>query len=540
VILPQGVFFLRKKMDMTKNITIRNLVLFPLALIICLATPSYALDVILSWDANKEGDLDSYKIYYDTDPGNPYNGDGAFEGDSPIRISLDEDEDPDPNIVQYALHSLPDGVYFFALTATNLQGSESGYSNEVSAAFQPDQSPIADTGPDQVVEEGLTVTLSGLNSTDPDGEIVSYHWEQPVGTPVVLSDPWAPETLFTSPDVSVDGESLSFQLTVIDDYGLASSDTCIVNVVWVNEPPVAEAGSDQTVFGGEEVVLDASMSSDADDGIATYFWEQTGGPSVSLSGADSMQAFFIAPDVGDSGEALTFALTITDNGGLKAVDTCVVNVEGWINLPPVADAGPDQEVYEQDMVTLDGSGSTDPDGGISSYLWTQTAGTPVTLSDTLATTPTFTAPSVETDGAVLGFELTTTDQGGLKSTDNCSVVVNQDPWAHSLVDLWVDSLTVSLQRRHSNYRANAYVMVLDETHNPVRGATVTATWTFNGKNSHVTSGVTDRKGVAQLDSSPERAALGDIFTVAVTSIAKEGYTYDPASNRKTTVSVIVP
>ncbi len=527
-------------MDITRNITIKNLVLFPLALIISLATPSYALDTILSWDANKEGDLDSYKIYYDTDSGNPYNGAGAFEGDSPVRINLDEDEDPDPNIVRYTLHSLPDGVYFFAVTASDLQGSESGYSNEVSAASEPDESPIADAGPDQVVDEGVTVTLSGLNSTDRDGGIVSYHWEQPVGNPVVLSDPSAPETFFTSPDVSTDGESLSFQLTVIDDYGLASSDTCIVNVVWVNEPPVAEAGSDQTVFGGEEAVLDATMSSDPDDGIATYLWEQTGGPSVLLSGADSVQAFFIAPDVGDSGETLTFALAVTDNGDLKAVDTCVVNVEGWINLPPIADAGPDQEVYEQDTVTLNGSASTDPDDGISSYLWTQTAGTPVTLSDTLAMTPTFAAPLVETDGEVLGFELTITDQGGLKSTDNCSVVVNQDPWVHSSVDFWVDSLTVSLQRRGSNYRAKAYVMVLDETLNPVKGATVVATWSFNGTNSHVTSDVTNRKGVAQSNSNPEKAAPGDIFSVTVTAVAKEGYAYDPSSNWETTASVIVP
>ncbi len=527
-------------MGITKNITIRNLVLFPLALIICLAAPSYALDTTLSWDANEEGDLDSYKIYYDTDSGNPYNGVGAFEGDSPIRISLDEDENPDPNIVQYTLHSLPDGLHFFAVTATDLQGSESGYSNEVSTVSEPNQSPIADAGPDQVVDEGVTITLSGLNSTDPDGEIVSYHWEQSIGDPVVLSDPWVPETSFPSPDVSMDGESLSFQLTVIDDYGSESSDTCIVNVVWVNDPPVAEAGSDQTVLGGEEVVLDASMSSDPDDGIATYLWEQTGGPSVSLSGVDSIQAFFIAPDVGDSGEALTFTLTVTDNGGLKAVDTCVVNVEGWINLPPIADAGPDQEVYEQDTVTLDGSGSTDPDDGISSYLWTQTAGTPVTLSDTLAMTPTFIAPLAETDGEVLGFELTITDQGGLKSTDNCSVVVNQEPWAHSLVDLWVDSLRVSLQRKGSNYRAKAYVTVIDETLNPIKGATVVATWTFNGTNSHVTSNVTNRKGVAQSNSSPEKAAPGDIFTVTVTAVAKEGYAYDPASNWETMASVIVP
>ena len=55
------------------------------------------------------------------------------------------------------------------------------------------QPPIADAGPDQVAYEGDTVTLSGLNSTDPDGTILSYFWEQTAGELVGLSDLWAPE-----------------------------------------------------------------------------------------------------------------------------------------------------------------------------------------------------------------------------------------------------------------------------------------------------------------------------------------------------------
>ena len=74
-------------------------------------------------------------------------------------------------------------------------------------------------------------------------------------------------------------------------------------------------------------------------------------------------------------------------------------------------------------MTLDGSNSSDPDDGIQGGLWTQTAGTTVTLSDRTAVKPTFTAPKVSKAVNELTFELTVTDNGGLQSTDTCIVTV---------------------------------------------------------------------------------------------------------------------
>lgn len=81
---------------------------------------------------------------------------------------------------------------------------------------------------------------------------------------------------------------------------------------------------------------------------------------------------------------------------------------------PSADAGLDQMVPLGAMVTLDGSGSSDPDNELPlSYQWVQTAGPTVTLSDETAVSPTFTAPNNVTD---LIFTLTVTDNAGLEST----------------------------------------------------------------------------------------------------------------------------
>jgi len=103
-------------------------------LILSLPAAGYAMDVTLAWDANTEPDLGGYTIYYGTESGHPYDGGGALEGDSPVDILLDQDEDPDPSVVQFTLYDLPEGTYFFAVTAFDTEGFESGYSNEASTA----------------------------------------------------------------------------------------------------------------------------------------------------------------------------------------------------------------------------------------------------------------------------------------------------------------------------------------------------------------------------------------------------------------------
>ena len=142
----------------------------------------------------------------------------------------------------------------------------------------------------------------------------------------------------------------------------------------VNIPPVAIAGPDQTVFEGDIITLDGSDSNDEDDGIATYKWEQISGPPVTLNGTeDSSSLTFPAPDVGPSGASLLFELTVTDSGGLKSTDTCIINVM-WVNIPPAAVTGEDQKVNTGDLVVLDASESSDPDDGIAFYRWYQTSG----------------------------------------------------------------------------------------------------------------------------------------------------------------------
>ena len=151
-----------------------------------------------------------------------------------------------------------------------------------------------------------------------------------------------------------------------------------MNVSWVNIEPVANAGGDRTVAEGTPVTLDGSASDGVDDGIDTYSWSQvnTNGVIADLVGPNTPTPEFTITDVGADGASLTFELTVTDDGGLQATDSVVVNVTN-INQVPVANAGADQTVAANAEVILDASGSSDPDTDLdpdTAYTWKQTAG----------------------------------------------------------------------------------------------------------------------------------------------------------------------
>jgi TM2 domain-containing membrane protein YozV len=84
-----------------------------------------------------------------------------------------------------------------------------------------------------------------------------------------------------------------------------------------------------------------------------------------------------------------------------------------INPPPVADAGPDQVVVRDALVTLDASGSADFEGAIASYLWEQLSGPTLTFSDEAAINPSFVAPDPGSTNATrpLSNVFTTTHPG---------------------------------------------------------------------------------------------------------------------------------
>ena len=85
------------------------------------------------------------------------------------------------------------------------------------------------------MQTGETVTLDGSYSTDPDDAILSYLWRQKAGNPVTLDEPAAVKTSFIAPETGVDGNILTFQLTVTDPSGLQSTGDSQVVVLPVDQ-----------------------------------------------------------------------------------------------------------------------------------------------------------------------------------------------------------------------------------------------------------------------------------------------------------------
>jgi hypothetical protein len=91
--------------------------------------------------------------------------------------------------------------------------------------------------------------------------------------------------------------------------------------------------------------------------------------------------------------------------------------------PPIADAGADQTVKDNSVVTLDGAKSKDADGTITSYSWVQLpGGAEVKLSNAYSSTAKLKIPNLKAN-ELLKFKLTVVDNNNLSSSDTTNIMV---------------------------------------------------------------------------------------------------------------------
>ena len=211
------------------------------------------------------------------------------------------------------------------LTVTDQQGSQA------SDAFwlRVNAFPMVDVGSDQSVNEGGSIVLSEASASDPDGWIASYFWSDH-GSGGSFDDPGTLHPTYTAPRTdNCSGEDITLSLTVTDDWGAQASDALTLHVQNVNALPDVDAGPDQSVHGGNSVMLIGSAS-DSDGAIVATLWEQTAGPNASLSRESTDQATFIASEVSSQTE-LRFRLTVLDNCGGSASDETSVQLSSALS-----------------------------------------------------------------------------------------------------------------------------------------------------------------------------------------------------------------
>lgn len=256
------------------------------------------------------------------------------------------------------------------------------------------QPPEADAGDDIIwaYDEPLSFDASGSRHLDPLRSIIRYEWDFD-GDGVydfTTSDPADPGATYTYPDPDPDNEGdpptvYVAKLRVTDDNDPAQSDIDTREVTAAEPPhaPYADAGGPYTATAGIPFDLDGGGSSDIDpgDGITRYAWDlDHDGVFFDDLDLDTDQA--VSQWTYSTAGVYNIGLIVEDNGAYNPVGCTIgVNCIPMESLPdfttvtvvdnqaPTADAGGPYTVNEGDPLTLDGSGSSDPNGDTLYFAW---------------------------------------------------------------------------------------------------------------------------------------------------------------------------
>ena len=254
----------------------------------------------------------------------------------------------------------------------------------------PNERPVAKAGKNQQVETGTRVTLSGADSSDPEGGALAYLWNQADSDPtqVVIT----PDNRISFQFIPTTAGNYTFVLVVDDGEATSLPDTVLVTAISSdNSAPMADAGPDLIVGTGANVPLSGINSSDPDGDDLTYSWAVIAAPdSVEIADSTAVQTYFVAIAAGE----YRFRLRVND-GEFSSENEVSILIRAASNLPPIAEAGQDQQVAQGSVIELDGSGSSDPDGDSFelTYRWSigRVPEGNVTLSDSTAMRPSFIA-----------------------------------------------------------------------------------------------------------------------------------------------------
>jgi hypothetical protein len=280
------------------------------------------------------------------------------------------------------------GSYVVSLTVSD--GSLSSSSGNITiTAATTNIAPVANAGSAQNVVVGATTTLNGSGSSDANGDPITYAWSfvsKPASSSATLTSSTTVNPTF-APDVS---GSYVLRLVVNDGSLSSAASTVTITASSANIAPVANAGVAQSVVTGSTVTLNGTASNDANGDSLTYSWSfvsKPAGSSASLSSATAASPTFTAGTAG----SYVLSLDVND-GSLNSTASTVTITASNANLAPVANAGGGLNVYVGTTVTLNGTGSYDPNEDSLVYAWafvSKPAGSSATLSGATTATPSF-------------------------------------------------------------------------------------------------------------------------------------------------------
>ncbi|HUT95464.1 MAG TPA: PKD domain-containing protein [Thermoguttaceae bacterium] len=294
--------------------------------------------------------------------------------------------------------------------------------------------PTADTGGPYIISEGEELLLNGSGSSDPGGDSLTYAWDldgdgnfdDAVGENPTVS--WA--TLFGL-GLASDGTALPIALEVNDGEGGVHSAASTLRIN--NLTPTAVPDGPYGIDEGDDVLLDASGSSDPGGDSLTYAWDLDNDSqyddAVGVTPTVTWATLF-GLGLASDGTVLPIAVEVNDGqGGVHtAASTLTIN-----NLTPTADPDGPYVMNEGDDVLLDASGSSDPGGDSLTYAWD--LDDDGQFNDAVGVTPTVTWATLfglglASDGSALPIAVEVNDgQGGVHSAATTLTINNLTPTA---------------------------------------------------------------------------------------------------------------
>lgn len=335
------------------------------------------------------------------------------------------------------VYALP-GDYVVTVTVTDDDG---GVGAGAATAHITNQPPHASVNGPYANNESVPIGFTSAGSGDPEGQALTYAWTFGDGGTSTQADP---------AHAYADNGTYTVTLTVTDPSGGTNTATTTATVA--NIAPIPTAGPMTTVYTGTASTgsgLFKDPGADTWTAIVNY-GDGTGTQPLALAG----QTFNLSHVYADNG-TYTVTVTVTDDDGGVGTTTTTATI---LNRAPVANAGPAitaecNGIGVCTSVTLNGTGSSDPDGHVVSWSWSTPAGTlsgptptsafplgtstvtlTVTDDDGATATATTTVRVVDTTPPVLTFSLSTTTlwspnhklvtvASGIRATDVCAGAV---------------------------------------------------------------------------------------------------------------------
>ncbi len=279
-----------------------------------------------------------------------------------------------PNVVKPTFVADVAGNYSATLTVNDGNGNTNSATVQITTL---NSRPTANAGTNQNVNVGSMVMLSGANSTDPDGDALTYSWSftiLPGGSGATLTNPTSVNPTFVA---DVQGQ-YTVQLIVNDGHNNSNTTTVTITTNTILAP-AANAGTNQTVAHGTQVTLNGSGTDYNNPPLPlTYSWSLICKPSnstASLSSNAIADPTFLA-DVPSTNTGTcndNFVAQLIVNNGYLSSPPSTVTISSTPSLP-IANPGSAQSVSVGTQVTLSGSLSSDSNGdAISSYSWSVTS-----------------------------------------------------------------------------------------------------------------------------------------------------------------------